>query len=97
MGIFKPGTFYTSVSNFKKIVKKQNKIRLRDDQTIVGFYDQTLTARLAESLPTPSIIHVDVDLYESTKDILVFLNYLMIGIVSLLLSQMEKRKHLPNF
>ena len=75
MGIFKPGTFSTSVSNFKKIIKKQNKIRLRDDQTIVGFYDQTLTARLAQSLPTPSIIHVDVDLYESTKDILVFLNY----------------------
>ena len=75
MGVFRPGTFSTSLEKFRKIVKQQSGVVLSEKQTVKGFYSDTLTHELALIMPVPSLIHIDVDLYGSTKDVLSFLMF----------------------
>lgn len=72
-GIFSPGSFSTSKKRFKSIVKNKTGIKLSSHQIVEGFYNETLSDRDTLDLPTPSLVHIDVDLYGSTVDILKFL------------------------
>ena len=72
-GIFTPGEFSTSRNSFKKIVRSNTGIRLASHQIIEGFYSESLSNRGSLDLPTPTLVHIDVDLYGSTVDILNFL------------------------
>ena len=77
-GIFKEGTFFTYKENFKKIIKKKTNIELLDNQIIRGFYSDSLTEDLRISLPKVGIIHIDVDLYSSTVEVLDFIKPLLV-------------------
>jgi O-methyltransferase len=78
-GIFKAGSFSTSLSKFKKIVKKRTKVELGEDRTIVGFYENSLTVDLKRSLPNEvGFVHIDVDLYSSTVTVLEFIKDILI-------------------
>ena len=77
-GIFKEGTFSMSKNKFIKEIKKNTKFKIEDKYIIEGFYDKTLNKSLSDKLPKPSVIHIDVDLYSSTKIILEFLKPLLI-------------------
>lgn len=72
-GVFKQGEFSTSEAKFRKLVHKKTGLILNDSQVIKGFYSESLISSDALSLPIPSIVHVDVDLYGSTVEILKFL------------------------
>ena len=72
-GVFKSGEFSTSEKVFRKIVKKRTGIQLSDKQIIRGFYSDSLQKALSLNLPSPSLVHIDVDLYSSTVEVLKFL------------------------
>ena len=84
-GIFKSGTFYTSKSRFKKIVYDKTKVKLNENQLIEGYYENSLTTSLKSKLPEKvGFIHIDVDLYSSTKTVLNFVkDYFVVGTVIL--------------
>lgn len=83
-GYFEEGTFHTSKQDFFQKVKKKSGLSLSDEQVIEGFYSESLTQELQKKLPKASIIHVDVDLYSSTKEVLNFIApLLMVGTVIL--------------
>ena len=75
-GYFEKGTFKTSQKDFIRLIKiysnYSDKIKI-----IPGFYENSLTSSLANNLPTPSVIHIDVDLYSSCKIVLNFLKPLL--------------------
>jgi O-methyltransferase len=72
-GVFQTGEFSTPISKFKDLVKnKTNKI-LSDDCIVKGFYSDSLTTELQKQMPKVGIVHIDVDLYSSTKEVLSFL------------------------
>jgi O-methyltransferase len=72
-GIFREGSFSTSLQDFREIVRKQTKVDLTERQCIKGFYEDSLTEDLHEQLPKKiGMLHIDVDLYSSTKVLLEF-------------------------
>ena len=77
-GIFKKGTFNTSTSQFNKIVKRNTGYRMPDSNIIKGFYKDSLDHKLQSRLPKAGIIHIDVDLYFSTVEVLKFLKPLLV-------------------
>ncbi|MDA9608773.1 TylF/MycF family methyltransferase [SAR86 cluster bacterium] len=77
-GYFEEGTFHTDKEEFKKIVKKNTGCELNESQLIQGFYSDTLTEDLRKSLPKVGIIHIDVDLYSSTIEVLDFIKPLLV-------------------
>ena len=78
-GIFKTGEFCTSKKEFIKIVKENTNMKINDRDLIEGFYDKTLTDKLQSSMPKIGILHVDVDLYSSTRDVLKFCRPLLVN------------------
>tara|TARA_B100000579_G_C22741002_1_gene809108 strand:- start:182 stop:901 length:720 start_codon:yes stop_codon:yes gene_type:complete len=84
-GIFKSGTFFTSKKNFIDIVYKKTKLKISNNQIIQGYYEKSLTTELKSKLPrSVGFIHIDVDLYSSTKTVLNFIkDFLKIGTVIL--------------
>lgn len=84
-GIFKAGSFSTSLSKFKEIVKKRTNVDLQKINTIEGFYEKSLTEELKTQLPAKvGFVHIDVDLYSSTVSVLEFLkDHLTVGTVVL--------------
>ena len=76
-GYFKAGTFKTSVSTFKKIVKSKTGVMLQEDQIIEGYYEKTLNEELLEKMPKLGVLHIDVDLYSSTVSVLNFVRPLL--------------------
>lgn len=77
-GFFKRGTFSTSKEDFLNIIKKQTNLLLEDKNIIKGFYSDSLTADLQKKLPKIGVVHIDVDLYSSTKEVLNFIKPLLI-------------------
>ncbi len=77
-GYFEEGTFYTSEEDFKKIVKNNTGIVLSEKQLIKGFFSNTLTDDLRKTLPKVGIVHIDVDLYSSTIEVLNFIKPLLV-------------------
>lgn len=78
-GVFKTGEFSTSKKEFIKIVKKNTNIEIDDFHIIEGFYKTSLTDNLQSSMPKIGMLHIDVDLYSSTKDLLNFVKPLLVN------------------
>ncbi len=77
-GIFETGTFHTTKSNFKKIIKKKTGVKLDDKNIISGFYSNSLTIDLQKKMPKIGMVHIDVDLYSSTIQVLDFIKPLIV-------------------
>jgi len=77
-GIFQRGTFLTGVVDFKKAVKTQASYEISGDAIIKGFYSESLTSELQEKIPKVGVVHVDVDLYSSTVEVLSFIKPLLV-------------------
>ncbi|QWE28993.1 TylF/MycF/NovP-related O-methyltransferase [Polynucleobacter sp. AM-7D1] len=78
-GIFEKGSFSTDVKNFKNIVRKNTGKILNNSNIIKGFYSESLTQSLQSKLPKAGIVHIDVDLYTSTKEVLSFVYPLLVS------------------
>jgi len=77
-GIFQGGTFYTNISEFLYLVKKQSGLILNPENCIKGYYENSLTKKLQSKMPRAGIVHIDVDLYSSTVEVLEFIKPLMV-------------------
>ena len=77
-GIFRTGSFCTSKSDFLKIVKQKTGLDLDNDHIIKGFYSDSLTTELLERMPKVGMVHIDVDLYSSTMEVLEFIKPLLV-------------------
>ena len=77
-GIFQTGTFSTSIAKFKRIVKSNTGVSLKDQQCIKGYYENTLTEDLQKTFKGIGLVHIDVDLYSSTVTVLNFIKPLLV-------------------
>ena len=77
-GHFQAGTFSTSRTEFLGIVRKKTGIELSNNNIVKGFYCNSLTSDLQASMPKAGVVHIDVDLYSSTVDVLHFLKPLLV-------------------
>ena len=77
-GIFQEGEFCTSALEFKKIIKKKTGLILDSKNIIEGFYADSLSISLQKSLPRVGIVHIDVDLYSSSVEVLEFIKPLIV-------------------
>jgi hypothetical protein len=76
-GFFEKGTFFTTKSDFKKIIKTRTGYKLKDKFIYKGFYEDVLSDDLQQKLPKVGIVHIDVDLYSSTIKVLNFIKPLL--------------------
>lgn len=76
-GYFEAGTFTTSETDFLKIIKRRTGENLPSSSLHKGFYSESLTEDLQQSLPKAGLIHVDVDLYSSTIELFNFIKPLL--------------------
>ncbi len=77
-GIFQSGSFSTSRADFVRIVERKTGLRLGDQYIVQGYYSDSLTAALQTRMPKAGIVHIDVDLYSSTVDVLRFVKPLLV-------------------
>jgi hypothetical protein len=77
-GYFQTGTFATSRSAFLQIVERNTGLRLDSDHVVQGFYSASLTKSLQARMPKVGVVHIDVDLYSSTVEVLKFIKPLMV-------------------
>lgn len=77
-GIFEAGTFSTGVAEFKNALLKQANYEIADNNIVKGFYSDSLTAERQIEMPKVGIVHVDVDLYSSTVEVLAFIRPLLV-------------------
>ncbi len=77
-GVFKAGTFCTSRSEFLNIVRNKTGVKLKDENVIEGYYSVSLTDELFSRLPKAGVVHIDVDLYSSTVEVLDFIKPLLV-------------------
>jgi hypothetical protein len=78
-GVFKTGEFTTSKKEFIKIIKKKTNLNENNFNIIEGFYEKSLTENLQSKMPKIGVLHVDVDLYSSTRDLLKFVKPLLVN------------------
>lgn len=76
-GFFESGTFFTTKEDFQKILQEKTGKRLDESHIVAGYYCDSLTKELQANMPKAGIIHIDVDLYSSTKEVLNFVAPLM--------------------
>jgi len=76
-GYFEEGTFNTSMEDFLKIIKRRTGKKLLLSSIHKGFYSESLTQDLQDSLPKAGVIYVDVDLYSSTIELFEFMKPLL--------------------
>jgi len=76
--VFNKGDFKAPVTVFKKYVQKAG-VDVKDVEIIKGYYDKALTDELKNKydLKKAAVIHVDCDLYISTKPVLSFIGDLV--------------------
>jgi hypothetical protein len=77
-GIFQTGAFCTARTDFVRIVEKGAGLRLDDEHIVQGFYRDSLTPELQARMPKVGVVHIDVDLYSSTVEVLAFIKPLMV-------------------
>lgn len=77
-GFFQGGTFSTNISEFLYLVKKQSGLILNPENCIKGYYENSLTNKLQSKMPKAGVVHIDVDLYSSTVEVLEFIKPLMV-------------------
>jgi O-methyltransferase len=78
-GYFQSGTFCTGRAEFVEIVKKKTGLRLADNHIVEGYYCDSLTPQLQTQLPKAGVVHIDVDLYSSTVEVLNFIRPLLVA------------------
>jgi len=76
-GIFQTGTFNTPIEEFLTKVFKKTGYRLNKENVVKGYFSDSLTPELQEKMPQVGIVHIDVDLYSSTKDVFGFIRPLL--------------------
>ena len=64
-GVFKKGSFSVSQSKINKMMDKIDNLSL-----VVGLFEETLPRFLSEHKDNCALIHIDCDLYSSTKTVL---------------------------
>lgn len=77
-GCFKTGTFCTARNDFVRIVQKKAGLRLDEGNIVQGYYCNSLTPELQTRMPKAGVVHIDVDLYSSTVDVLEFIKPLLV-------------------
>lgn len=77
-GIFKAGTFKTGKKDFVNKLKEQADFEITDNNIIEGFYSETLDKDLQNRLPKVGVVHIDVDIYSSAKEVLNFIKPLLV-------------------
>lgn len=83
-GIFTTGSFNTNKDDFIYFVKAMSGLTLENQYIMEGFYENSLTKALQLTMPKVGVVHIDVDLYSSTVEVLKFIKpLLMIGSVLL--------------
>ena len=78
-GVFEEGTFRTAIEEFTRLVKKYSGLKLDTANVIPGYYNESLTNDLQQRLPKVGVVHIDVDLYSSTVEVLNFIKPLMVA------------------
>lgn len=78
-GYFKEGSFATSTDVFLTKVRQYTGRTLNLKNVVEGFYEDSLTATLQSNMPMVGIVHIDVDLYSSTKQVLEFIKPLIVS------------------
>lgn len=74
-GYFQTGTFATSRDAFERRVRRLAGVRLRPEQIIEGFYEDSLVGAAVERVPDEvGMVHIDVDLYSSARSVLEFIH-----------------------
>jgi len=71
-GYFQSGTFATGVDEFVRLVRGMSGLELARENIVPGFYDKSLTPALQSRMPKVGVVHIDVDLYSSTVEVLKF-------------------------
>jgi len=77
-GIFQEGEYSTSIEEFKSIVKKNTGFELSEGNIIKGFYNNSLSKDLQRQMSKVGVVHIDVDLYSSTVEVLEFIKPLIV-------------------
>lgn len=77
-GIFESGEFKTSIEDFRKKLKSRTGFSLDPGNIIPGFFSASLTKALQSKMPSVGIVHIDVDLYSSTIEVLEFVKPLLV-------------------
>lgn len=77
-GYFKSGTFATGADEFVRLVLGLSGLSLDRKNIIEGFYEKSLTPELQANMPKAGVVHIDVDLYSSTVEVLRFIKPLMV-------------------
>ncbi len=105
-GYFQEGTFCTSRDDFVGIVGKKTDLSLDDKYIVQGYYCDSLTPEVQARMPKAGVVHIDVDLYSSTVDVLEFIKPLLVAGTLLIFddwycfpggSQMGERRALTEF
>lgn len=78
-GVFKTGDFSTSKEDFIKIIKKNTNLKAENYNIIDGYYSNSLTESLQAKMPKIGMLHIDVDLYSSTRELLAFVKPLLVN------------------
>ncbi len=81
--IFRPGNLATGEEDFIRIVTAHG-VRRERLRTVKGFYSESLTPQLRDSLQPgkAAVVYVDCDLYESTVSVLDFIHpFLQLGTI----------------
>ena len=78
-GYFQAGTFCSSREDFICIVKKKSGLLLDDKYIVQGYYCDSLTPELQARMPKAGVVHIDVDLYSSTVEVLEFIKPLLVA------------------
>ncbi|MDB0053305.1 class I SAM-dependent methyltransferase [Alphaproteobacteria bacterium] len=77
-GFFKTSSFYTNMPDFLRLLKKNSGLELPKSNCIKGYYKESLTSKLLSKLPKAGVVHIDVDLYSSTVEVLKFIKPLLV-------------------
>jgi len=77
-GCFEKGEYFTPVDSFIRLVKSQSGLKLNPKNVIEGYYSESLTTKLQKRMPKVGVVHIDVDLYSSTVDVLNFIKPLLV-------------------
>ena len=77
-GYFQEGTFCTCRDDFVGIVRKTTGLSLDDKYIVQGYYCDSLTPEVQARMPKAGVVHIDVDLYSSTVEVLVFIKPLLV-------------------
>jgi hypothetical protein len=77
-GVFESGEFKTSIEEFRTKLKKRTGVSLDTSNIIPGFFSDSLTPELQKRMPKAGVVHIDVDLYSSTIEVLNFIKPLLV-------------------